>query len=181
MMKKICLLLIVITLLSFGCNGEDEKSCDCPVLSYRDFNFEVKNSVADSIVVNTLDKIVPKPTFYEKQKKIAQGKLKLTIPKNSNFIKLLDFNPIIADKERILELKIYKNNEILVTKRISYTAVAYRRLYEKDEGNKKPGDVLSLHEITVHSDIKVKIDNVKTGHIKLDGLAIFINNDNIIF
>lgn len=177
-MKNIYLLMILI--FALGCT---ERNCRCesPIIP-GDFNFDVKNAVADSIVANTLDKIEPKPTFYEKNKKlVAQGKLKLIIPKKGNFIKRLDFNPMIADKERILEIKIYKNNKILATKRVGYTAVAYEELYQKDKGNKKRGDVLTLHEISVYSDIKVTIDYVKTGYIRLNDLEIFIINSNIIF
>ena len=104
------------------------------------------------------------------------------------------FNPMYADKERLLAMKIYKNNRLIINKMIGYTSHAGRVLYESgsDRGNANKGDVLSLGQITFYTHPKVKLYEAELqptllkkrevvgfdGRIEAEGVKVYIANKN---
>ena len=189
-MKNIFTFLIklFVILVFYSCLRDGD---DRPPFSTRFTFIEDSSSVgvesndkktAFKIVINSIDKIEPKPYFYEFFYKPSTFKLPLeiNIPLGEKFEKELYFHPIFADKERLLDLKIYKDGKLLMTKNISYTSIPFGDF--KESGQNK-NDVLDAGTLLFYTFPYVKIDGFADEDlsiIKLDELAIIIKHRNIL-
>ena len=190
-MKNVVYLMMLL-LFGTDCSGDYDDGRSIignrrpPLDSSFLFYFSGESSDIYKISIQTLDKIKPKPTFedyYDGKEVVTQGAYKATIRMTEpNVDKSLLFNPMYADKKRLLEMKIYKNNHLLTNSTIEYTARAFDDLYESGKGGAKKGDVLSLMQIMKYIYPRVRIVNgsgesvagSKDVYIKADGVTVFI-------
>ena len=188
MKNFVCLMMLLLFVI--GCSSYDDGSEPTggriPLYSPFRFSFSGESSDIYKISIQTLDKIKPKPMFhedYDGKEVVTQGAYKVTrrMTEPNDYIEL-GFNPMYADKKRLLEIKIYKNNHLLKAVTIGYTARAFDSLYESVRGRAEKGDVLSLSQAAWDTYPRVRIVNgsgesvagSKNVYIKADGVTVVI-------
>ena len=192
-MKNVVYLMMPL-LFMIGCSHDDGSGYRDerpPLLRHFTFYSTGESSDIYKVSIQTLDKIKPKPTFYDangyviRKEGIAQGAYEATMATDPNVNRTLRFNPMYVDKERLLEIKIYKKNRLLTATTVGYTLRAIDGLYELGEGfkgNAKKGDVLSLNQVTWFTHPKLRIVDGGKGskfdfghiHIKAGVMGIHI-------